>query len=48
MSMFPVVHKSSIFFQAEKFDKLEKADILELTVKYVKQLQRTSVKGKHI
>lgn len=31
--------------QTERVDKLEKADILELTVKYVKQLQRTSIKG---
>lgn len=34
--------------KTERFDKLEKADILELTVKYVKQLQTVSSKDENI
>jgi hypothetical protein len=29
-----------LYFQGERFDKMEKADILEMTVKCVRQLQK--------
>ena len=45
IAILTVYNLAYFILQGEKLDKLEKADILELTVKYIKQLQRTSVIG---
>ena len=36
------------YFQPAKYNRLEKADILEMTVNHLKSLQRQQVKGEVI